>query len=119
MTFLVSAGTKLDRYETRSQIGAGRVGEVDTAQDTNLNPKVAPKNSSAVSRNHFLNDSDWRASDFEHGQLHVTAGGVSPGRLAVCLATICQWPLRFIHTLVMHNSRLISFCSNVAQAVMR
>ncbi len=31
-------------------------------------------------------------------------GGVSPGRPAVCLATICQLPLRFIHTFVMHKS---------------
>lgn len=36
-------GTKLGRYEIRSQIGAGGMGEVYLAQDTELNRKVALK----------------------------------------------------------------------------
>src|SRR5712691_4798442 len=41
MTIL--AGTKLGRYEIRSQIGAGGMGEVYLAQDTKLDRKVALK----------------------------------------------------------------------------
>ena len=36
-------GTKLGRYEIRSQLGAGGMGEVYLAQDTKLNRKVAIK----------------------------------------------------------------------------
>jgi serine/threonine-protein kinase len=39
----LSAGTKLGRYEIRSQLGAGGMGEVYLAQDTRLNRKVAIK----------------------------------------------------------------------------
>src|SRR6266550_643424 len=39
----LSAGTKLGRYEIRSKIGAGGMGEVYLAQDTKLDRKVALK----------------------------------------------------------------------------
>ena len=39
----ISAGTKLGRYEIRSKIGAGGMGEVYLAQDTKLDRKVALK----------------------------------------------------------------------------
>ena len=39
----VAAGTKLGRYEIRSQIGAGGMGEVYLAQDTELERTVALK----------------------------------------------------------------------------
>jgi len=39
----VAAGTKLGRYEIRSKIGAGGMGEVYLAQDTKLDRKVALK----------------------------------------------------------------------------
>src|SRR3989475_10475181 len=39
----IEAGTKLGRYEIRSQIGAGGMGEVYLAQDTKLDRKVAIK----------------------------------------------------------------------------
>jgi serine/threonine protein kinase len=37
----VAAGTKLARYEIRSQLGVGGMGEVYLAQDTKLDRKVA------------------------------------------------------------------------------
>src|SRR6266536_3362916 len=40
---MLFAGTKLGRYEIRSQIGAGGMGEVYLAQDTELDRKVALK----------------------------------------------------------------------------
>src|SRR2546423_8508964 len=40
---MIAAGTKLGRYEIRSQIGAGGMGEVYLAQDTKLDRKVALK----------------------------------------------------------------------------
>ena len=40
---MIPAGTKLGRYEIRSKIGAGGMGEVYLAQDTKLNRKVALK----------------------------------------------------------------------------
>jgi serine/threonine-protein kinase len=40
---LISAGTKLGRYEIRSKIGEGGMGEVYLAQDTKLDRKVALK----------------------------------------------------------------------------
>ena len=40
---LVSVGARLGRYEIRSQIGAGGMGEVYLAQDTKLDRKVALK----------------------------------------------------------------------------
>src|SRR5205807_4819218 len=39
----LAAGTKLGRYEIRSKIGAGGMGEVYLAQDTKLDRKVALK----------------------------------------------------------------------------
>src|SRR5881396_3501403 len=39
----LTAGTKLGRYEIRSKIGAGGMGEVYLAQDTKLERKVALK----------------------------------------------------------------------------
>ncbi|MGI8838359.1 MAG: hypothetical protein ACR2H4_17220 [Pyrinomonadaceae bacterium] len=39
----LSAGTKLGRYEIRSKIGAGGMGEVYLAQDTELHRTVAIK----------------------------------------------------------------------------
>ncbi len=39
----LNAGTKLGRYEIRSQIGEGGMGEVYLAQDTKLDRKVALK----------------------------------------------------------------------------
>src|SRR5881398_3327300 len=39
----LSAGTKLGRYEIRSQLGVGGMGEVYLAQDTKLDRKVALK----------------------------------------------------------------------------
>jgi eukaryotic-like serine/threonine-protein kinase len=39
----IAPGTKLGRYEIRSQLGAGGMGEVYLAQDTRLNRKVAIK----------------------------------------------------------------------------
>jgi serine/threonine-protein kinase len=40
---MIAAGTKLDRYEIRSKIGEGGMGEVYLAQDTRLHRNVAPK----------------------------------------------------------------------------
>src|SRR5438132_982652 len=39
----IATGTKLGRYEIRSKIGAGGMGEVYLAEDTELNRKVAIK----------------------------------------------------------------------------
>ena len=40
---MIAAGTKLGRYEIRSKIGEGGMGEVYLAQDTKLDRKVALK----------------------------------------------------------------------------
>jgi len=49
----LAAGTKLGRYEVRSRIGEGGMGEVYLAQDTKLDRKVALKILPAdVARNH-------------------------------------------------------------------
>ncbi|PYS61395.1 MAG: serine/threonine protein kinase, partial [Acidobacteria bacterium] len=39
----IASGTRLGRYEIRSQIGAGGMGEVYLSQDTKLDRKVAIK----------------------------------------------------------------------------
>ena len=39
----VAAGTKLGRYEIRSKLGAGGMGEVYLAEDTRLHRKLALK----------------------------------------------------------------------------
>ena len=43
MNSSLSPGTRLGRYEIRSKIGAGGMGEVYLAQDMNLDRKVALK----------------------------------------------------------------------------
>jgi hypothetical protein len=40
---VLSPGTRLGRYEIRSRLGADGMGEVDLAQDTRLDRKVAVK----------------------------------------------------------------------------
>lgn len=40
---MIAAGTKLGRYEIRSKIGAGAMGDVYLAQDTKLDRRVAVK----------------------------------------------------------------------------
>ncbi len=40
---MIPAGTKLGRYEIRSKIGAGGMGEVYRARDEKLNREVAVK----------------------------------------------------------------------------
>src|SRR5437763_11377231 len=40
---MIATGTKLGRYEIRSKLGAGGMGEVYLAQDTKLDRKVALK----------------------------------------------------------------------------
>ena len=66
----LSAGTKLGRYEIRSQLGAGGMGEVYLAHDATLNRKVALKILPAA-----------LASNSEpHGTIHtVSAPGVAMG----------------------------------------
>lgn len=39
----LSSGTKLDRYEILSQLGAGGMGEVYLAEDTSMHRRLAPK----------------------------------------------------------------------------
>src|SRR5437867_13440792 len=43
MSEQLSAGTRLDRYEIRSQIGAGGMGEVYRAYDPKMNREIAIK----------------------------------------------------------------------------
>src|SRR4030095_15981327 len=43
MSSPITSGSKLGRYEIRSQLGAGGMGEVFLAVDTSLNRKVALK----------------------------------------------------------------------------
>jgi eukaryotic-like serine/threonine-protein kinase len=43
MVMTIATGTKLGRYEIRSPLGAGGMGEVYLAQDTKLDRKVALK----------------------------------------------------------------------------
>jgi hypothetical protein len=50
----IPAGTKLGRYEIRSQLGAGGMGEVYLAQDTKLDRKVALKILPAKRRANFV-----------------------------------------------------------------
>ena len=45
---MLDAGTKLGRYEIRSKLGEGGIGEVYLAQDTKLDRKVAIKKDEVV-----------------------------------------------------------------------
>ena len=65
-------GTKLGRYEIRSKIGEGGMGEVYLAQDTKLDRKVAIK---------FLNQQFSKDEDKLNRSKMARAGGVN-----------CIWP---------------------------
>jgi serine/threonine protein kinase len=67
---VTAAGTRLGRYEIRSPLGAGGVGEVYLAQDTKLDRNVALKilpaevaANQSCRRTHFLDTGEKRCAD--------------------------------------------------------
>src|SRR5436190_11123937 len=72
----LNSGTKLGRYEVRSKIGEGGMGEVYRARDEKLNREVAIKILSAA----FATDRD-RLARFE--QEAQTAGGLNHPNILV------------------------------------
>jgi len=81
----IPSGTKLGRYEIRSKIGAGGMGEVYLAQDTKLDRKVALKILPADVAAHpdrmkrFVQEAR-AASALNHPNIITISIGISPVR---------------------------------------
>ena len=76
----LSPGTKLDRYEIRSQIGAGGTGEVYLAQDSRLGRSVALKVLPADV-----------AADRQRMQRFIQEAKASFKRIALFHQPMCTW----------------------------
>ena len=85
---MLTAGTRLGRYEIRSKIGAGGMGEVYLAQDTKLDRKVALKilpaevasNRDRMER--FIREAK-AAIDFRLHEMQTDHGGTPEERQAI------------------------------------
>ena len=81
----LSAGTKLGRYEIRAKIGAGGMGEVYLAEDTQLHRKVAlktlpPELASNQDRMRRFNQEATAAAALNHPNIaHIYEIGESDG----------------------------------------
>src|SRR5438132_8195143 len=100
MAELLSSGTKLGRYEIRSKIGAGGMGEVYLAEDTQLHRKVALKvlPSEVVSNQdrmrRFVQEAQAAASLNHPNIAHVYEIGDADGRHFIAMEFVVGLTLR-------------------------
>ena len=123
---MLEAGTKLGRYEIRSKIGAGGMGDVYLAQDTKLDRKVALKilpaalaaNQDRMRR--FVQEAKAAAALNHPNIAHIYEIGESEGTNFIALEFIDGQTLREkIHPERTELRKLLRFLQHAAEGLAR
>ena len=120
----LAAGAKLGRYEVRSQLGAGGMGEVYLAEDVQLNRKVALKilpTEVAVNRDRierFIREAK-SAAALNHPHIaHIYEIGEVDGQRFIAMEFIDGFTLRDkIHRERTQLSKLLKWLTQVAEGL--
>src|SRR5262245_54526686 len=118
-------GTRLGRYEIRSRIGAGAMGEVYMARDTTLDRKVALKILTAhlavkpVGMRRFVQEA--KAAALNHPNIaHVYEIGEHDGTNFIAMEFIDGQTLRvIIHERQTDLSKLLRYLQHVAEGLVK
>src|SRR3989454_11353894 len=120
----LTAGTKLGRYEIRSKIGAGGMGEVYLAQDTKLDRKVALKTLPAEVASHrdrmerFVREAKAAAALNHPNIAHIYEIGESDGAHFIAMEFVDGFTLRqLIHESQTDLSKLLRFLQHAAEGL--
>ena len=120
----IAAGTKLGRYEIRSQIGAGGMGEVYLAEDTRLHRNVAlkvlpAKVASNQDRMRRFNQEATAAAALNHPHIaHIYEIGESQGTHFIAMESIDGVTLRDkIHRDKAPLTKLLKYLTQVAEGL--
>ena len=120
----LSAGTQLGRYEIRSKIGAGGMGEVYLAEDTRLHRKVAVEDPSHRACRKPGSDAAFRtrsdsAAGLNHPNIaHIYEIGEAGGVNFIAMEFVDGETLRAkIHVERTELSKLLRYLQNVAEGL--
>src|SRR6266436_2966037 len=120
----ITAGTKLGRYEIRSKLGEGGMGEVYLAEDTRLHRKVALKVlpaevASNQDRMRRFNQEAQAAAALNHPNIaHIYEIGESQGLNFIAMEYVAGVTLREkIHLQRTELRKLLRYLQNVAEGL--
>src|SRR5437667_6917503 len=120
----IATGTKLSRYEIRSKIGEGGMGEVYLAQDTKLDRKVALKILPAEVASHrdrmerFVREAKAAATLNHPNIAHIYEIGETNGAHFIAMEFVDGFTLRqLIHEKQTDLSKLLRFLQHAAEGL--